>query len=155
MGDIWRKLTGTERPAGDVVPLTAVEVRAALLALNGPGVPYSVRNASPGEKADLVAECSISRVGVRLRTRMRLIPDRHEVRVLHERWENRSSGQADRQYGRGHAPTVYRQWGTQQDPEGRTQRVEVFRFDTREMTDPLRDAVVGAGWTWRGVLFKL
>ncbi|MFC6701340.1 hypothetical protein ACFQE4_19075 [Streptomyces thermocoprophilus] len=45
--------------------------------------------------------------------------------------------------------------GTQQDPEGRTQRVEVFRFDTREMTDPLRDAVVGAGWTWRGVLFKL
>lgn len=154
MGGLWDRLTGARRPADGVAPLTADEVRAALLALNGPDAPYRVRGASPGEKADLVVECTVRRVGVRLRTSMRLVPERQEVRVLEERWENRSAGQAGRQYGRGHAPAVYRQWETRQDPEGRPRKVEAFRFDTREVTDPLRDAVLGAGWTWRGV-FRL
>ncbi|MEU7061537.1 ankyrin repeat domain-containing protein [Streptomyces sp. NPDC046197] len=94
-----------------------MEVRAALLALNGPDVPYRVRNAVPAEKADLVAECKIWRVGVTLKTRMRLIPDKQEVRFLHERWENRSSDNAHAQYGRGNAPAAdwqqmgYRDWG--------------------------------------------
>jgi hypothetical protein len=39
-----------------------------------------------------------------------------------------------------------------QGPDGRQHKVETFRFDTREMTDPLQNAVLGAGWTWRGVL---
>ncbi|MDH6544331.1 hypothetical protein M2167_006898 [Streptomyces sp. SPB4] len=29
-----------------------------------------------------------------------------------------------------------------------------FRFDSRDMKDPLRDTVLAAGWTWRGVLLK-
>ncbi|MET7890920.1 hypothetical protein [Streptomyces mirabilis] len=89
-----------------------------------------------------------------LKTRMRLIPENREVRFLDERWENRSSDHADAQYGRGHAPAVYRQWETKQGPDGRRRKVETFRFDTREMTDPLRIVVLGAGWTCRGV-FKL
>ncbi|MFE2563187.1 hypothetical protein [Streptomyces mirabilis] len=151
---LFDKLTGTKYPDSRVAPRSAEEVRAALLALNGPDVPYRVRNALPAEKADLVAECGIRRVGVTLKTRMRLIPEKHEVRFLDERWENRSSGPANGQYGRGHAPTVYRQWETRQVPDGRRRKVETFRFDTREMTDPLRNVVLGAGWTWRGV-FKL
>ncbi|MEU7558811.1 hypothetical protein [Streptomyces eurythermus] len=152
MGNLWDGLTGTKRPGVGAVPLPAPEVRAALLALNGPDVPYRVRAASPGEKADLVAECRVPRVGLTLKARMRLVPEKGEVRVLEERWENRTSGPADAQYGRGHAPAVYRQWETSRDPGGREHRAEVFRFDTREMTDPLRDAVLGAGWVWRGVL---
>ncbi|MET7270248.1 hypothetical protein ABZS59_03405 [Streptomyces flaveolus] len=148
------RLTGTRRPDGDVVPGPAEDVRAALLALNAPGVPYRVRAALPDERADLVAECRVERVGVRLRTRMRLVPDRHEVRFLDERWETRPSDGAPAQYGRGYAPAVYRQWETGEGPDGRPRRVEAFRFDTREMTDPLRDTVLGAGWTWRGV-FRL
>lgn len=151
MGRLWNRLTGTRRPADGVAPLTADEVRAALLALNGPDAPYRVRGAA-GEKADLVAECSVRRVGVRLRTSMRLVPERHEVRVVEERWENRSAGQAGQQYGRGHAPAVHRQWETGQGPDGRPRKVEAFRFDTREMADPLRDAVLGAGWIWRGAV---
>ncbi|MFI5674499.1 hypothetical protein [Streptomyces cellulosae] len=89
-----------------------------------------------------------------LKTRMRLIPEKHEVRFLAERWENRSSDNADARYGRGHAPAVYRRWVTEHGPDGRRQKVETFRFDTREMTDPLRNVVLGAGWVWRGV-FKL
>ncbi|WP_416959959.1 hypothetical protein [Streptomyces sp. Agncl-13] len=154
MERLWDKLTGTKRPESDVAPLPSAEVRAALLALNVPDVPYRVRNALPAEKADLVAECRIRRVGVRLKTRMRLDPERNEVRFLDERWENRPSDSANAQYGRGHAPATYRQWETEQGTDGRRQKVEVFRFDTREMTDPLRNAVLAAGWTWRGV-FKL
>ncbi|MEU1028035.1 hypothetical protein ABZ402_04650 [Streptomyces mirabilis] len=146
------KLTGTRYPDSGVVLLSAMELRAALLVLNGPDVPFRVRNALPKEKADLVAECRIREVSVALKTRMRLILEKHEVRFLDERWERRSSGHADAQYGRGHAPAVYRQWETKQDPDGRRCKVETFRFDTREMTDPLRNVVLGAGWTWRGVL---
>ncbi|MEU3409973.1 hypothetical protein ABZ760_01615 [Streptomyces sp. NPDC006658] len=152
MGRLWDRLAGTKRPDAGVTPVSAEEVRAALFGLNGPDVPYRVRNALPDEKADMVAECRIPRVGVALRTRMRLIPEKREVRALEERWENRSSGQAEAQHGRGHAPAVYRQWETRQGADGRKQKVEVFRFDTREMTDPLRDTVLGAGWVWRGVL---
>jgi hypothetical protein len=154
MGRLWDKMTGTKHPEGGVAPLSAAEVRAALLALNGPDVPYRVRNASPDEKAELVAECEVRRVGLRLKTRMRLVPEKREVRFLDERWENRSSGQADAQYSRGNAPEVFRQWETQQGPDGRKRKVEAFRFDTREMTEPLQNAVLGAGWTWRGV-FRL
>lgn len=154
MGRLWDRLTGTKRPESGVAPLPSAEVRAALLALNVPDVPYRVRNALPAEKADLVAECQIRRVGMRLKTRMRLNPEKNEVRFLDERWENRSSDNANAQYGRGHAPATYRQWETKQGSDGRRQKVEVFRFDTREMTDPLRNAVLAAGWTWRGV-FKL
>ncbi|MFJ5271358.1 hypothetical protein [Streptomyces sp. NPDC088358] len=154
MGRLWDRLTGTKYPDSGVSPLPSAEVRAALLALNGPDAPYRVRNALPVEKADLVAECRIPRVGVTLKTRMRLIPEKHEVRFLDERWENRSSDQANAQYGRGHAPAVYRQWKTEQGPDGRRRKAETFRFDTRQMTDPLRNAVLGAGWTLRGV-FKL
>ncbi|MFE9839114.1 hypothetical protein ACFYP4_28855 [Streptomyces sp. NPDC005551] len=151
---MWDRLTGTRRPGSSVAPLPPSAVRATLLGLNGPDVPYRVRNASPAEKADLVAECEIRRVGVRLKSRMRLVPDKYEVRVLHERWENRTHTNADKQYGLGHAPAVFKQWGHEQGPDGKRRRTEVFRFDTREMTDPLQDAVLGAGWTWRGV-FKL
>jgi hypothetical protein len=154
MGRLWDKLSGTKHPDSGVAPLPSMEVRAALLALNGPDVLYRVRNALPAEKADLVAECRIPRVGVTLKTQMRLISEKHEVRFLDERWEHHSAGNADAQYGRGHAPAVYRQWETTQGPDGRRRQVETFRFDTREMTDPLRNAVLGAGWTCRGV-FKL
>ncbi|MFD6996254.1 hypothetical protein ACFWA5_08230 [Streptomyces mirabilis] len=149
---LFDKLVGTEYPEGGVAALSTVEVRAALLALNGPDVPYRVWNALPAEKADLVAECRIPRVGVTLKTQMRLLPEKREVRFLDERWENRSSDHADARYGRGHAPAVYRQWETKQGPDGRRRKVETFRFDTREMTAPLRNVVLGAGWTWRGVL---
>ncbi|MEU8849025.1 hypothetical protein AB0C70_22870 [Streptomyces sp. NPDC048564] len=152
MGRLWDKLTGTRHPDSGVAPLPSMEVRSVLLALNGPGVPYRVRNALPAEKADLVAECRIPRVGVTLKTWMRLIPEKHEVRFLDERWENRSSDNANAQYGRGHAPAVYRQWETKPGPNGRRHKVETFRFDTREMTEPLRNAVLDAGWIFRGVL---
>ncbi|MET7973952.1 hypothetical protein ABZW44_12885 [Streptomyces mirabilis] len=43
------KLTGTRYPDSGVVLLPTMELRAALLALNGPDVPFCVRNAFPAE----------------------------------------------------------------------------------------------------------
>ncbi|WP_239081351.1 hypothetical protein [Streptomyces coelicoflavus] len=146
------KLTGTKRPQGSVTPLPVTDVINALLALGNASTPFRVRRALSTEKADLIAECEVPRVGVTVRTQMLIVSGKHQVRHLDERWENRSANSAHRQYGRGNAPAVYRQWESRNDTEGRRHRIEVFRFDTREVTDPLRDTVLDAGWTWRGVL---
>ena len=49
MGHLWDRLTGTRHPDSRLAPLPSMEVRAALLALNGPDVPFEVRNALPAE----------------------------------------------------------------------------------------------------------
>ncbi|WP_438292524.1 hypothetical protein [Streptomyces sp. HUAS TT7] len=56
---LFDKLTGTKRPNSGVTPFSAESVRAALLALNGPNVPYLVRGGTSSERADLVAEWRI------------------------------------------------------------------------------------------------
>ncbi|MFD8154103.1 hypothetical protein ACFV28_25580 [Streptomyces sp. NPDC059720] len=145
---------GTRRPDEGVAPRTPMEVRSALLALNGPGVPFVVRNGTPKE-GDVVAECRLPELRVRLWTRMRLNAAKREVRALDEQWEVSLSEHVLGQRSRGPANAVYRVWGKETRPDGRERRVETFRFETREMKDPLRQAVLDAGWTWRGVLFRL
>ncbi|MEU3405925.1 hypothetical protein ABZ766_18570 [Streptomyces sp. NPDC006670] len=155
MGRLRDKLTGTAHPRGGVVPRPAEEVRAALLAAAGPQARFTVREATPKDGgADLVAECLIPALDVTLRTRMRLDAGAHAVRVLEERWAPTSEG-ANRQYGRGPSDMVYRQWEFRKAADGSRQKVETFRFSTRDMRVPLQKAVLGAGWTWRGVLFRL
>ncbi|WP_327367693.1 hypothetical protein [Streptomyces sp. NBC_01217] len=162
---------GTKHPASDVAPLPALEVRATLLALNGTDVPFAVRNARPEEKADLVAEWRIllpavgsasSRIQLErtLKIRMRLVHTKREVRSLDEQWEKTRIGDpsgpaVSRKYGRGPAPTVSKEWTYERGPDGHRRKVETFGFDSQEMKNPLRNAVLNAGWTWRGVLFKL
>ncbi|GAA3365597.1 hypothetical protein GCM10017744_068980 [Streptomyces antimycoticus] len=171
MGRRWDTYTGTQYPDRGVTPQPATHLRAALLALNGTEVPFVVRAARPEEKADLVAEWRIqepawqslfarSRLNRQLRIRMRLIPEKCEVRTLDEQWEVTWVGTTptfatSRQYSRGPATTVSQRWTYEQGPDGRRRRVETFSFDSRELKDPLRTTVLGAGWTWRGVVFKL
>ncbi|MFI5831453.1 hypothetical protein ACIA6C_30080 [Streptomyces sp. NPDC051578] len=148
------KLTGTKYPRRGVTALPWPEVRAALLAINGPNVRFLVREGTPEERADVVAEFEHLPLDLTLKTRMRLNPAKHEVRVLEEMWEPTADA-ARRQYGRGPAHKVYRQWEKQQGADGRPHKVETFRFATQDMRIPLQQVVLGAGWTWRGVLFKL
>ncbi|MEV0634907.1 hypothetical protein AB0I77_08050 [Streptomyces sp. NPDC050619] len=49
------KLTGTKYPDSGVAPRSAEEVRAALLAINGPGVPYVVRDGTSSGRASTPA----------------------------------------------------------------------------------------------------
>ncbi|MFJ2133609.1 hypothetical protein ACIP4W_21150 [Streptomyces sp. NPDC088846] len=165
------KLTGTKRASSGVAPRSAEEVRAALLGINGPDVPYVVRNGTSSEGADLVAEWRVREPAWRtffvrtqlsrtLKTRMRLVPANHEVRALDEQWEVTWVGDTprlarSREYARGQVTTVSRQWKVERGADGRLHRTEVFRCDPAEMKTPLQDAVLGAGWTWRAVVFKL
>ncbi|MFI5825840.1 hypothetical protein ACIA6C_01045 [Streptomyces sp. NPDC051578] len=165
------RFTGTLHPDGSAAPLSAAEVREALLAVNGPDKPYVVRNARPAEKADLVAEWRVlepawrsfflqTRLDRTLKTKMRLVPGKHEVRALDEQLEITWIGDTPKlaksaEYGRGQVTTVSKQWTFERGPDGRRRIVEEFSFDTRQMKTPLQKAVLGAGWTWRGALFKL
>ncbi|MET7635708.1 hypothetical protein [Streptomyces sp. NPDC005078] len=83
----WGKVTGTRYPDTGVASLSTVEVRAALLALNGPEVPYVACNGTPTDCADLVAGCRTLELGLPLKTRMRPISGNREVRTLDEQRE--------------------------------------------------------------------
>lgn len=159
------RVMGTKYPDNGVTPLSAQEVRAALLALNGTGVPFRVRHAVVGEKAHLVAEWKIVASGTgeytsggpverTMKARMHLSAAKREVRVLDEVREVSLVGdpprpsRLTRQSSRG--PYVARQWSYEKGPDG--SRHKVVLFDSRDMRDPLRNTVLKAGWTWRGVL---
>jgi hypothetical protein len=50
---------------------------------------------------------------------------------------------------------VSRRWTVERGADGGIQWTEDFLFDSAELKTPLQEAVLSAGWTWRGVLFKL
>ncbi|MFI6038627.1 hypothetical protein ACIBBD_31750 [Streptomyces sp. NPDC051315] len=147
------KRTGTRYPESGVERLPATEVRAALLALNGAGTPFRVRNALPQEKADLVAEWQVPELRMTLKTRMRFVAEKGEVLTLDERWD-RAPETGGKRYGRGPSTAVSRKWAYERGPDGRRRKVETFRFDSRDMRNPLLKVVLSSGWTWRGVLGK-
>lgn len=164
---LFDKLTGTQRPADGVAPVAAEEVRAALLSLNSPDVPYVIRDGG-ADGADLVAEWRLaepvwhnffvrSQLSRAVRIRMRLVQEDHEVRAVEEQWEVVRVGNPPRlkisgQYSRGPDRTVTRTWTIERGSSGRLQATETFRFDGSDLRDPLRNAVLDSGWTWRGLL---
>ena len=164
---LFDKLTGTKRPAHGVAPRPAAEVHAALLSLNRPDVPYIIRDGR-AEGADLVAEwrmlepawqtffarTQVSRV---FQVRMRLVPEKNEVRSLDQQYEvtwvagvPRLSTSAEAQ--RGQVRTVSKQWTLGGREDSDLEATETFSFDSSDLKNPLQDAVLGAGWTWRGVI---
>ncbi|MCC9740335.1 hypothetical protein [Streptomyces sp. MNU89] len=165
---LFDKLAGTKRPPEGVAHGSAEEVRAALLGLNQPDVPYVIRNGA-ADRADLVAEWRIaepiwqpffiqSQLTHAVRIRMRLTPENHEVRALEEQWGVTRVGNPPRlaissEYSRGPNRTVTRHWTLGRGDSGRLEATETFRFDGAGLRDPLREAVLKSGWTWRGVLF--
>ncbi|MET9495066.1 hypothetical protein [Streptomyces sp. NPDC006552] len=166
---LFDRLTGTRRPDDGVVPRAAAEVRAALLALGGPEEPWTVGAATPQQRADLVAEWRVREpawqeffrsrhVDRTVRIRLRLVPDEREVRALTEQWEvtwldGTPRFARSREYGRGPSRTVSKRWSYGRGADGERHWEETFSFDTGRMTEPVRDAVLAAGWTWRGVVF--
>ncbi|MFF7729587.1 hypothetical protein [Streptomyces sp. NPDC008001] len=156
MGRLRDKWLGTKYPDSDVTPLSADDVRSALLAVTGLRVPYRIREAGPAENADVVAEWwfrttifddSRRLEELRLRLRMRLDPSGHEVRFVQEQWSS-LGGRPSMQhtYSRGRAFTV--EWKYERGPDGR--RRKVTTLDTRDVKNALRQVVLESGWIWRG-----
>src|SRR5262245_5314284 len=161
-------LTGTKKPAAGVPPKSAVEVRAALLAVNRPTAPFVVRDGAP-ERVDLVAEWRIvdaawyeifAKAGLTkvFKILMRLDEQKHEVRAVDQEWEvewragvpsltlaaEAFRGQkAEVSFGTAYAFTETGEFG----------QVYRYRFSTGELKPPLQNAVTASGWTWRGVSF--
>ncbi|MDQ0713515.1 hypothetical protein QFZ55_002967 [Streptomyces luteogriseus] len=164
---LFDKLTGTTHPATGVAPRPAKEVRTALLGLGRADAPYVIRDGA-AQGADVVAEWRTaepawqnlfvrSQLTRAVRFRMRLVPETHEVRVVEEGREVTRVGDPPRlkisgQYTRGPDRTVSRHYTIGRGESGRLEATETYRFDSAELRDPLRDVVLTAGWTWRGVI---
>lgn len=160
--------TGTKRPAAGVVAKAPAEVRAALLAVNRPTAPFVVRDGAP-EKVDIVAEWRIvdaswheifAKAGLKrtFRILMRLAPDKQEVRAVDQEWsvewhagipslslaaEAFRGQKKEISFGAAYAFTENGGYG----------EVYRYKFATGEIKTPLQNAVLAAGWTWRGVAF--
>ncbi len=166
---MWDKWMGTRHADPGTRAVPTQELRTALLALAGTGVPFSIRETGTGG-ADLLAEwrflepatgSGVTRRQVErtLKIWMHLSPREREVRAMDEQYEVTRAGRppgrtVGRARGRGPIRRVQKEWALEKGPDGRRRRVETFSFDSRDMKNPLRSTVVGAGWTWRGV-YKL
>lgn len=161
-------LTSTKRPAAGTPVRSAQEVRDALIALNRATAPYRVTDGT-AEHVDFIAEWRIvdaqwyeifSKAGLTkvFRIYLKLDPAAHAVRAV------------DREYTvawSAGVPTLslavsaFR--GQKQELEFGTAyaftetlapgQVYNYRFSTREMKQPIQEAVTGCGWTYRGVAF--
>ncbi|MFI7012090.1 hypothetical protein [Streptomyces sp. NPDC050145] len=159
---LFDKLTGTKRPEDGVAPRPADQVRAALLGLNGDDVPYVVRDGR-AEGADLVAEWRVlepawrtffarTQVSRVYKVHMRLVPEKNEVRTLDKQFEVQWAGDVPRlsvsaEAQRGQVRTI-----SKQRTLGGGGAEETFSFDSDDLKNPLQDAVLKSGWTWRGVV---
>ncbi|MFD3809006.1 hypothetical protein ACFWSF_37175 [Streptomyces sp. NPDC058611] len=169
MSRLWDKWMGTRHADAGIKAVPTQELRTALLELVGTGVPFSIRETGTGG-ADLLAEwrflepasgSGVTRRQVErtLKIWMSLCPREREVRAMDEQYEVTRAGPPPgrtigRARGRGPIRRVHKEWALEKGPDGRRRRVETFSFDSRDMKNPLRSTVVGAGWTWRGV-YKL
>lgn len=165
---LFDKLAGTKYPDDDVVPCSAEQVRTALLGANRDDAPYVIRDGA-AEDCDLVAEWRMaepawqvifaeSQLTRAVRIRMRLSPKNHEVRVLEESWEVTRVGNPPQlkisgSYSRGPDRTVSRHYTVQRGDSGSLEATETFRFDSSELRNPLQNAALKSGWTWRSVIF--
>ncbi len=161
-------LTGTKRPKSGVAPASAADVEAAILALNRDTAPYQISACKDGS-CDLVAEWKIvdakwyevfAKAGLEksFKIKMRLDAENHEVRAVDEDYtiswkagvpslELQVSGfrgqKSEVSFGTAYAFTE----------ELKPGQVYNYRFNTAEVKKPLQQAVLGKGWTWRGVSF--
>ncbi|MEU9253788.1 hypothetical protein AB0D66_18260 [Streptomyces sp. NPDC048270] len=166
---MWDKWMGTRYADACTEAVPTHELRTALLALNGTGAPFRIRETGTG-RANLLAqwrflEPASGSGGTRrqvertLKIWMHLSPREREVRAMDEQFEVTRAGAEPgrtvaRARGRGPIRGIRKEWTLQTGPDGRRHRVETFSFDSRDLKDPLRNTVLAAGWTWRGV-YKL
>ncbi len=161
-------LTGTKRPKAGVATVAPEALKEAILAVNRDSAPFRIfLSDEPG--VDLVAEWKIvdakwyeifAKAGLKktFAIKMRLDEDKREVRAVDEEYsiEWRAGipslslevsgfrGQkSEISFGTAYAFTE----------EFKPGQVYNYRFNSAELKNPLREAVLANGWSWRGVAF--
>jgi hypothetical protein len=161
-------LTGTKRPAKGTPVLSAQEVRDHLLRLNRPTAPYQVVDGSD-ENVDLIAEWKIvdaqwyqlfAKAGLSkvFRIYLKLDPTTHQVRAMDRAYTvSWTAGVPTLSLAtstfRGQQQSI--EWGTAYAFTETLAPGQVYhyRFATRELKQPLEEAVTQCGWTYKGVAF--
>ncbi|MBE9375655.1 hypothetical protein IQ251_14475 [Saccharopolyspora sp. HNM0983] len=161
--DVFR---GIKRPDSDAPVLPADQVRAAILAINRPTAPFIIREGGDDEP-DLIAEWRVvdaewrqvfAKAGLTkaFRVKMRLDPDNAEVRAVDEEWAVKwAQGIPKFSAAAFRGRKVEHQWSSQAafTERGELGVVYKYRFNPGEMKKPIKKAVTGSGWMWRGVAF--
>ncbi len=161
--------TGRRAPEAGVVRRSASDLRAALLSLNRDTAPFMVREGGP-EGADLVAEWRIvdaqwyeifAKAGIKKGAQilLRLDEATGEVRNIQRDWavewraglptlafasEAFRGQKVELSFGTG--------WAFREE-DLRFGRVYEYRFQTRELKEPLQAITAVHGWIWRPVAF--
>ncbi|MGY1434585.1 hypothetical protein [Streptomyces reniochalinae] len=167
---LFDKFTGTRRPPSGMAAYPAEDVRAALLALNQPHVPFLVRGGA-AEGVDVVAEWRIlepawqtlfgrSQVHHALQVLMRFDAVNSEVHSMDRQWVVNWFGGTPRltlssQYTKGQVrKSASRRWTIERKGKLGFKATETFRYSASDLKRPLQNAVLAHGWTWRGVPLK-
>lgn len=160
----FRRQRPAAQPTDGVPASSADDLRRALLALNGPGVPYVIRDGAP-EGVDLVAAWETvkparagmlgrTREGEAFQIRMRLVPDAYEVRSIDHAWEftltgNDPARRRTRSHTQGQLKKTY--WGHEVGPT--PDPSHTYRFNTADLKSALRSTTLTAAWTWHPLHF--
>jgi hypothetical protein len=144
----FRGSPNLHRPDPGTVPQPADRVYLAIMGLNRPDVPFRIRDARD-EGADLVAEWKIEE---------RLDPVRCEVRSVDQvravEWRaGIGHAEGSIMWGRGQLDRSYSRITFGRRPGGGFGFVVEDRFSSKQVKEPIQEAVTSAGWTWRGVSF--
>jgi hypothetical protein len=160
--------TSTKRPPTGTPQAAPPEVLTRLMSLNRPTAPYRLIDGT-SESVDVIAEWRIvdaqwsevfAKAGLAkvFRVYLKLDPAKHEVRAMDREYTLEwsagvpklsaavSSFKGQKQeieFGKGYAFTETLAPG----------QVYNYRFSTKEIKQPIQDAVTSCGWTYRGVAF--
>ncbi|MFD0415903.1 hypothetical protein [Streptomyces sp. NPDC127108] len=166
---LFSRFERVTHPPDDIAPpCTPEEVIEALLDLNGPDAPWTVRDGDPDEGADLVADWHCTDPVWRkyfhsatedsvLQTRMRLMPDECQVRSLDYQWQLPTTSMSRSVYtsGRGQLRWASVSWSRELGPDGKRRIKKKVEYDTADLKNHLRDTVLDMGWSWRARFSKL
>ncbi len=161
-------LTSTKRPPAGTPVLSPQEVLDRLLSLNRPTAPYQLVDGA-AENVDLIAEWKIvdaqwyqvfAKAGLSkvFKIYLKLDPQAHQVRAM------------DREYTVSWSAGVPTLSLAVSAFRGQTQAVEFgaayafteelapgqvykYRFSTKEIKQPIQEAVIACGWMYKGVAF--
>lgn len=154
------RIRGITRPDPDVLAVDPEELRLRLMGLNHPTLPWQVRDGA-GEKVDLVAEWKttdpywkdiFTEVGVNetFTTHLRFHSGAHQVRSRDRCYGWFSTTDCD-----GFSDSGYT-WKTGQLDEKAEGKVngQLFRFDTKDFKNILKETIIGAGWIYRAIVIR-